>query len=273
MTTLIAWIGVDSRGPASLYFAADSRISWTTTGSPTWDMARKLFATSTQPDIFGYYGDVVFTLVVLSSFVSLVDAGCLFGADATFQERSDTLSDLVKTSFLAYPATQQREFAIIHGARERQGKNCQFLVNVLSWSPANGWVTRSLPVCKSAQSSFLVAAYGSGGKRVETFVENWHKAMGERTSRAIFSAFCDFMNSAGDVHSGGAPQLVGLKRVCAGKTFGVIFKDELFVHGMPIQAGGKPTAMKWVNELFEECDWETKKRRPDSQRQPRPRGL
>ena len=28
MTSLVAWVGADSRGPASLNIAADSRITW-----------------------------------------------------------------------------------------------------------------------------------------------------------------------------------------------------------------------------------------------------
>ncbi len=75
MTTLIGWLGVDSTGPSSLYFAADSRFTWTS--SDTWDYGRKLFASRSQPVILGYCGDVLFASHAIGQALELVEAGFL----------------------------------------------------------------------------------------------------------------------------------------------------------------------------------------------------
>ena len=63
-TSLVVWVRVDSRGPASLHLASDSRISWgePKTGSHLifGTFERKVFASTRHPDIFGYCGDVAF---------------------------------------------------------------------------------------------------------------------------------------------------------------------------------------------------------------------
>ena len=61
MTTLISWVGADQRGPASIRLAADSRISWSLSGSEQkkWDFGKKLFASHSGPEIVGYCGDVL----------------------------------------------------------------------------------------------------------------------------------------------------------------------------------------------------------------------
>ena len=58
MTSLLAWVGVDSRHLSSIYLASDSRISWGDVAN--WDFGRKLFASTKYPEIIGYVGDVLF---------------------------------------------------------------------------------------------------------------------------------------------------------------------------------------------------------------------
>lgn len=65
MTAFLSWVGVDHRGPASLYLASDSRISWTDNEVRSWDRGRKVFACSRTPDVLGYVGDVLFPSLVL----------------------------------------------------------------------------------------------------------------------------------------------------------------------------------------------------------------
>jgi hypothetical protein len=76
-----------------------------------------------------------------------------------------------------------------------------------------------------------------------------------RTSRAVFSAFCDSFRSGTDSFSGGAPQLVGLYRKGVGESFGIIYQNARYLFGVP--AGPDEAALmalEWRNELFERCD-------------------
>jgi hypothetical protein len=79
MTTLVAWLGVDSRGPASLYLASDSRITWG--GSASWDRGRKLFACRQKPYLFGYCGEAFFPSQLLGQVTERIDANLLSASD------------------------------------------------------------------------------------------------------------------------------------------------------------------------------------------------
>ncbi len=71
MTSLAAAVGVDSRGPASLYIITDSRITWTKP-SERWDWGRKTFRSLSSPDIFGYCGDAYFVPIALGQILDLI---------------------------------------------------------------------------------------------------------------------------------------------------------------------------------------------------------
>lgn len=55
----------------------------------------------------------------------------------------------------------------------------------------------------------------------------------DRTSRAVFSGFCDSVASAADWQTGGAPQLVGLRRMGHAITFGVVWGERHYMSGSP----------------------------------------
>ena len=103
VTSLLCWVGVDSRGPTSAYIATDSRITWGR--RDVWDLGRKTFAASRTPDIFGFSGGVLFPSLVLSQYVSALDAG-LHGGN--FQNRFQALEELVRVSFAALPPEAAR---------------------------------------------------------------------------------------------------------------------------------------------------------------------
>src|SRR5262245_51310913 len=87
MTTLISWCGVDQRGPASIYIAADSRVTWP--GNGMWDFARKVFAAKRHPDILGYCGHAFFPTQTLGQLIELIDAGLLVSENMPLEgERS-----------------------------------------------------------------------------------------------------------------------------------------------------------------------------------------
>ena len=75
MTTLFSWTGIDTHGPASIYIASDSRISWGK--NATWDAGRKLFASKNFPEIFGYCGSVSFPIQILGQLIEHIDDGLL----------------------------------------------------------------------------------------------------------------------------------------------------------------------------------------------------
>lgn len=268
MTSLIAWTGVDSRGPASIYLASDSRVSWE--NRATWDFGRKVFASYRYPDILGYYGDVLFTSQVLGQVISLIDADSLFKADSTPESKFESISTILRQAHSTYPQKMRRPFSIVHCSRRGSGMSTSFALYELLWEPTKEWQTKIIPV---PLKSDVVAVYGSGEKNILESVKQWKRSEVGGTSRSIFSAFCDSLASGSDPATGGAAQLVGIYRKGAARLFGVIYKKCRYLHGLCVDGLPYLGSVEWFNELFERCNWETMDRLNSAQPQPRPRNL
>lgn len=269
MTSLISWIGVDSRAPASIYLASDSRISWG--DKLTWDYGRKLFASKNYPEILGYFGDVLFPSQVLGQLIDLIDSNLLFGIEDSPESKWLKILSVVQKSFGDYPDEKSRPFSVVYCTRENSGMTSVFHMSTSSWKPDKGWANErwiDLP-----KESGIIAVFGSGEEVVNKWYSYWSRTRQNRTSRSVFSAFCDALQSGEDRHSGGAPQLVGIYRKGAAESFGVIYKDKRYVLGLPVDESNNLDAVEWRNNLFERCDWRTMRPLEDAHRHSRPRGL
>jgi len=269
MTSLICWIAVDSRGQSAVYLASDSRISWPS--NDIWDRGRKVFACHNFPELLGYMGQVSFPSQALSQVQDLIEAGCLFEANATSEEKRVAIFDVVKSSFLNYPSDRDKHFTIVHTTRDSEGMDATFRVFTLSWNGI-GWQEETHPV---PVASGLVRAWGSGKAVIEKWQYRWmNNQQGGRTSRSAFSAFCDALESGEDPLTGGAPQLVGLYRgEGGGAILVVIYNGSRYVLGVPVTNQALLSKVKWYNSLFECCDGQTMNLLDNAQRHPRPKGL
>lgn len=249
MTSLVSWAGVDSRGPASIYIATDSRISWGP-GS-TWDAGRKVFAGRSRPEVFGYVGDVLFPSLVLGQVADMVETPLASdGPDAP--ARFQRIKDLLKSAFESLPASQRRAFQIAYARRQGEGMEAQFRFFALSWSESAGWQSKEENV-RGVSDSIVI--WGSGSSTVQLWKERWNKSSQGGTSRAVFSSLCDAVGSGNDPLSGGAPQLVGLYRVGSARTIGVVHDGRPFVYGLQVEpADHAGDRLEWRNRLFERCD-------------------
>ncbi|MCX5983895.1 MAG: hypothetical protein NTY89_19310 [Nostocales cyanobacterium LacPavin_0920_SED1_MAG_38_18] len=267
MTSFAAWVGVDSRGMTSFYFASDSRISWWGTQAK-WDRGRKLFASRTYPDIFGYCGDVLFPSLALSQAIQLVDDGLLFEFDEKPSTKFEKLCTLIQDSFNLFPKQARHPFDIAYCSRIGIGLGSTFELYKLSWTANQGWIHSRYSIPTQSE---LVLSLGTGKNYVEESNLEWKKTAVGGTSRAIFSAFCDSLQSKRDPLSGGVPQLVGIHRQGSAKTFGIIYDNETYVLGLPVKNFAGLEAIEWFNPLFERCDPHTMQILPKAQRQPRPK--
>lgn len=268
MTSLIAWIGVDSRGPASIYLASDSRVSWDS--GEKWDFGRKVFASSRYPDVLGYYGDVLFTSQVLGQVISLIDSQSLFEVDSTPESKFEAICSMVKQAHTKYPQKILRTFSIVHCSRNGNGMSAKFMLFELSWKPNKGWHYDVKPM---PRKSDIIASYGSGTASILESVKRWKQSEVGGTSRSIFSAFCDSLTSGVDPATGGSAQLVGIYRQGAARTFGIVWRKRRYLHGLCVDGSKYLGGVEWFNELFERCDWKTADRLKDAQPQPRPTGI
>ena len=267
MTSLAVWLGVDSRGPASFYVASDSRISWG--NNLTWNYGRKLFASQKYPDIFGYCGDVLFPSLVLGQVISMMDSGIIFSYQESPREKFQQLSSLIQRSFHELPKSVRNAFQIVYCSRFNEGMVSTFEIYTLEWNSKHGWVDLQPQLPKQSD---LVLSLGSGQQIIQASNLCWQQTEVKGTSRAVFSAFCDSLETGSDPFTGGAPQLVGLYRKESAKNFGIVFKEQRYLFGLPIGEANLDS-VEWRNCLFERCDPYTKQRLLDAQPQPRPKSL
>lgn len=266
MTTLIAWLGADSRGPSSLNFAADSRFTWQP--GVFWDGGKKLFASRRTPDMFGFCGDALFASQALSQTLELVESGLLFaGSSLPDDDRLNTIRAFVQQAFERLPYNQRRAFTAVYATRFGDGMESRFFAGSIDWSPLGGWSSQILPL---PTSSGLIRAYGSGKSLAEEDQERWRKSDVGGTSRAVFSAFCEHLTAERDASTGGAPQLVGLSRKGPAVTFGTIFQGKKWLSGAAVPDDAYNPKQEWRDALFQRCDGRTMLPLTNAQRQPRP---
>jgi hypothetical protein len=158
MSSLAAWVGVDSRGPASVYFASDSRVTWAASDT-TWDCGRKTFASPTSSDIFAYCGDVLFPSLVLGQVEGLLARGIPFSDADTAIKRHEAVKVMAEQSFSGYPGPNRNAFTILHAARDNSGMSSRFRLWRLDWSRIAGWKDEEIEL---PTESVLVLAVGSG---------------------------------------------------------------------------------------------------------------
>ena len=207
--------------------------------------------------------------VFLARFASMLDRGLLAGKD-NGDLRHDALVRHAKDALDAAPTGRREPFGIVHCARDGTGMRATFRAWWTTWSATSGWVDHRLPL---PDHSALAFAYGTGAAAVETANLAWSSSLAGRTSRAVFSAFCDALRSGQDPRSGGGPQLVGLYRKGCGEMFGVIFHGTPYLLGMRASESMNLGIVEWRNELFERCDPSSLRRLPDAQPHARPRGI
>ncbi|MDD5273530.1 MAG: hypothetical protein PHU14_12530 [Methylovulum sp.] len=270
MTLLVAWTAVDTHGPASLYLASDSRISWGT--AATFNYGRKVFAFRNWPDVIGYCGDVLFPSIALNQIVELADAGLLFSPTSSCKQKFQSIVDKLNDLFREYPKLHSgladNSLGIIHASRDPVD-NSKFFCHTISWSKTRGWRGEE---CLLPSRSKVLFALGTGAKEFNENYARYEQGVNSGTSRAVFHCFCDSLANITDPFVGGAPQLVGIirKPQSTAITYGVIYEGRKMFLGVHIDNLRNFDTVQWRNANFELCDPQTMERRSNAQPQPDP---
>jgi hypothetical protein len=270
MTTLVAFISVDSGGPTAFYLASDSRISWKTGGR--WDAGRKDFACQRYAHSFGYCGDVSFPSLVLSQLVELIDIGSLFAKATSAEECHDRVVTAVKSSFGLRSNAPNEDFNILHVSRQGSSTQSRFTLWNLAYSRRSKILSDN-NVEISAEKSGIVAALGTGAAVVHDHDKRWQATDQGSTSRAAYSAFCSALASGGDPRSGAIPQLAGIYRDGPAKSIGVIRDGTRYFCGLPVPDDIGFDSIEWRDELFQRIDGGTMQLVKGAQRHARPKAL
>jgi len=269
LTTLLAWVGADQRGPASLRIASDSRISWSANGTVLrkWDFGRKVFASRNEADVIGYCGDSFFPTQTLSQIIDLIDSGVFFSNGASPEEKVELIVTALELAADGYPAAEKREFSILFGTRFGSGMKSEFRTYTAAFAAGKSSCVNELKIPPRSQR---LIALGSGKDKLEPYLQRWATSDVGGTSRSIFSSFCDFLRSHEDAQTGGPPQLVGLFRQGPGRPFGIVWDEKLYLMGMAMPRQSASVTFDCYNDLFELCSAVTLSRVEGAQRQPTP---
>src|SRR5262249_28383975 len=148
--------------------------------------------------------------------------------------RITALEAFLRDSLQTYPLSQRREFIVVYAWRIGSNMQSSFFIAETSWSPAAGWSTASLVL---PPESGVVLLRGSGHTDFASPHKRWKDSEVGRTSRAVYSAFCDHLASGVDPCSGGPPQLVALYRTGPATTFGLIYAGARWLSGTRVPDG------------------------------------
>ncbi len=249
MTSLVSWVGVDQRGPSSIYIATDSRVSWETHQS-VWDFGRKVFASRTRPEVLAYVGDVLFPSLILGQIVDIIDDGRAIGNEGTPENRFEWIKSVVRESFEQFPSHAQNSFRIAYATRTGEKMGSEFHFFWLKWDGEWSSGQYEIPI-----TSDTVAVWGTGRNSICRWKQRWDSSIQRQTSRAIFSALCDSLDHGYDPRSGGAPQLVGIYRIDIARTIGIIHQGRPYIFGLPVTPSEHSAGtIEWRNRLFERCN-------------------
>lgn len=266
MTLLASWAAYDSRNLSSVYILSDSRISWP--DGSRFDYARKVFSCLNYPDVFGYCGDVLFPSIVLNQLVNIADAGMLFKEGWNFEQKFEAFYRKIREVFAAYPSQMNMvtsdSLSIIHASREGE---VSFFCKKIKWVKSTGEWTVETPELRGHSDKLFVIGSGS-----DEFLKRYlyYNVGADKVSRSVFHCFCDSLSNMPDETCGGAPQLVGLYRKNGGRSFGIIYNNKRYFHGLEADDLTEFNSIEWRNELFENCDGQTMTIKLNAKRQPNP---
>ena len=258
MTLLVSWIGIDTHGPTSVYIVGDSRFSWSKT--KFFDYGKKVFSSSTYPEIFGYAGDVLFPSTVLSQIVEMIDSNILFNKEMTCDQKNKLVIEKLGHAFSKYPTEYCADrIQILHISRDTIVESYpNFSCYLLEWSIKSGWRVAKKEIPSNSDILFVL---GSGRKEFIDNYSRYQSGPNRNTSRNIFHCFIDTLFNIKDSYCGGPPQLVGVYRKpeSTSMNFGVLYNKKRYFLGAEVPEASYFDKIEWRNELFELCDGSKKR--------------
>lgn len=249
LTSFLAWLAADKSRKSGLYFASDSRVTFTD-GSFRDDCV-KLFCPSQSPEIFGMLGrDITFPMNALPLICTQIDQGLIPpGLATSMYGRIDWVLDQLKVMKASQPGGDN--FTIFHASRNAYDIRSTFALTCYQFVGKSGmWLREDYDL--DGDQSHAIVFDGSGQQVVFTAVTPLTIAIGS-VSRVHFEGFCNALkHPCPDPFSGGAPQLLGLGSSGVGRHYGVQTTAGMFFRGSPASFDSVPNGTQWRNEAFQQ---------------------
>ena len=273
MTLLVAWAGLDckpkKKAIASVYFASDSRYTWTT--GKINDFGQKVFGCINSPEIFALCGDVCFPKMIIQKSIRLIDDNRFFEETETADSKAQKLDTLMREELAAYDKERiVQDFHVFFGTRTKE----EFHMFKYDYGKANHQLSMSEVPLPTAYSN-IVLCEGTGK---DDFWNHWQyyneKNINHRTSRAVYQCMYETLSMTEERTVGRIPQLVGLYRKGNGRFFGIVNDGKRYYFGTNgiREISDKEISdllqVEWRNHCFEITDPYTMELKEGAQPQP-----
>lgn len=228
LTSVIAWLAVDSRQPTGLYFASDSRRSLE--GGEFWDDCIKLYAPEGSEDIFAFSGDVKFAQDFLTSTCAAIESDQLPpGLKISPHGRAEWIEENLRSKVSKTQGALQYNTTILYGTRFGWGPRAIFYLKSYGINARSGEISvRELST--EMKNSAVIELSGSGQTYIKHAVDATTEVAGD-FSRAFFAGFCHSVLSGNDKLSGGAIQLVNIGCKSTSRHIGVVLPQGAYYRG------------------------------------------
>lgn len=266
MTLLVAWTGIDSRSPASVYIATDSRVSWGAQGH--FDYANKTFALRQFPAIIGYCGDLLASQMLISQAIAVVEA-ILDYSGKSLENLVDIFIRLIVRNYTHYPVNLSTgSFTVVICGKATLKSAGNFECYRIDSTFKD---TKKAKLSFPDKSGPIVIA-GTGKVdfeklyRIHQTPDNPNKS----TSRDVFHAFYKTINQGNNPTVGPIPQITSVYRKpnTGGSHCGVVVGGQRYISGQLVDRDIVPRGLHWFNDNFEITDPHTKRREHGGQVQP-----
>ncbi|THD75569.1 hypothetical protein E7681_03690 [Thalassobius vesicularis] len=254
MTTTIAWLSYQNGAPSALTFASDSRLTWKVSGQ-TWDYGRKIYWCKSSPDIFGFAGDVVSQSTVVSQVCEIFDYSASRLAHSTPKDRHLAFVAYLQSATAEFPNSKSNGLHVLHGLRDGEGESCDFrLWRTVKEAGTHSWSDKELEFRADGKKNLVddpgqFFGAGSGASKHRAFWERRIREAGN-TSRSVFRALWDVIETAEDPMTGGLPQIASLGTTGFAKPVGFCKDHRRSVCGLPLASDGTGEDLEWRDENF-----------------------
>lgn len=256
----------DSRSPASVYVATDSRISWGNNGY--FDHAIKTFATKNFPAIIGYCGDSLASQMLISQAIAVIDSMPHYSG-FKLEDLVGLVIRILVRNYSQYPVgLSAGSFTVVVCGKKVLDSAGDFECYRIH-SKFKAPEKTKLPFPK--KSGPIVVA-GSGDEDFRARYKNHqHKDNPNKsTSRNVFHAFYQTIAAGSNPTVGTIPQITTVYRKpnSGGFHCGVVIEGQRYVAGQLVDRDMVPENLQWFNDNFEITDPHTKRRANGAQPQP-----
>lgn len=266
MSLIVAYIGVDKpnrkNGIASMYFGADSRISWGPNAVEKCDSAQKIFYSTCFPEMFAYCGMVAFPQHVLPQLVRRIDTGTLVTAEMGSDEKLNYAVEFIQEHLGAYqPSGVKNDCIILYGTKHRS-RYALYKITI------NGNNIRIEKVPLDYVSG-VVCCEGSGAMEFKNQLSHVGNTNEANTTRGMYHCLlCTILNSKTPT-VGGMMQVAGLYRGSQSpQELGIICQGERYVGGQRVEYAEALNNLEWRDESFQRVDPKTMTLLEGAQAQP-----